>query len=818
MVRDDFLPPRADRAASGERSNSEIRRLNYTRLIFNRVTNTVPFTKNIWLIYKLFLILGLGYLVATAYTRWDEIKSSSAVELAYLNRVFSSSVKLNFDQQEIMLDLLGRQILNDESPDRWQRAQSLLDSVLKQNESLLAFGLANLDGDIIVGSSNLDLSKMPNLKRFENSRKTFLKAVEVDRMVLGRTYFLPALDDLVIPIRKGIRDQDNHLIGMMTGGIKPHELMPELDAMNPDMDSDAPYQLRLFHDEDFYYAYISGIADKTVLRAMIDEPISEDSIAKIRDAIRQQHGLSLEELKSGSGTVVFSSTGVDGQTRLQSISYLPKYQLWTCSMLPLDYLLGQLYGSIAFYVFTFAVVFGLAFLLFRRIDASEQRSRGELIKQAGQDFLTGLKNRQYLGQAEPQWIFEGAETFSVFFIDLDNFKNINDSHGHSYGDNLLGQVAERLGTIFDDQDLVCRQGGDEFIVLCRRHDEPSIKALTEEVLRTIAATYYVENYNFVIGASIGVARYPEDGESFEALFSAADTAMYQAKNVKNSYVIFSRELREQLVETTFIQQALPRAILDREFSLVYQPQVVDARSPIGVEALIRWDHESKGQIPPNRFIPVSEGNGMIIEIGHFVIDQALQDMARLADTGKGRELKLSINVSIRQLQESGFAVRLAESLSTSGFPPKNLTLEITEGIFIDDLQYMIPILYDIRRLGVRLSLDDFGTGYSSLSLLKQLPIDEMKIDKSFIENIASNNEDRLMVLNIIDIAQNLNINVVAEGIEQREQSRLLIDLGCHLQQGYFYCRPVKLEQLVTYCEQTDWSFDENKPKKKRKAL
>ena len=212
---------------------------------------------------------------------------------------------------------------------------------------------------------------------------------------------------------------------------------------------------------------------------------------------------------------------------------------------------------------------------------------------------------------------------------------------------------------------------------------------------------------------------------------------------------------------------------------------------------------------------------MIIEIGHFVIDRALRDMAQLAKTGRGRALKLSINVSIRQLQEAEFASRLQASLEESGFPPQNLTLEITEGIFIDDLQYMVPILYEIRRLGVRLSLDDFGTGYSSLSLLKQLPIDEMKIDKSFIENIASNDEDRLMVLNIIDIAQNLNIDVVAEGIEQREQSRMLIELGCHLQQGYFYCHPVDLDQLVSYCEQTDWSFDEdelkkNESKKKKK--
>ena len=238
----------------------------------------------------------------------------------------------------------------------------------------------------------------------------------------------------------------------------------------------------------------------------------------------------------------------------------------------------------------------------------------------------------------------------------------------------------------------------------------------------------------------------------------------------------------------------------------------DSKFPIGVEALIRWKQSDKGVIPPDRFIPVSEGNGMIIDIGHFVMDQALMDMSWLSRNHGCTELLLSINVSIRQLQEIGFVDRLATRLSESGFPAQLLTLEITEGIFIDDLQYMIPVLNQIRSLGVKLSLDDFGTGYSSLSLLKQLPIDELKIDKSFIENITTHDEDRLMVLNIIDIAQNLGIQVIAEGIEQEEQSRMLIELGCSLQQGYYFCKPVKLEQLAEYCEQTNWTFDKDESK------
>jgi diguanylate cyclase (GGDEF)-like protein len=595
----------------------------------------------------------------------------------------------------------------------------------------------------------------------------------------------------------------------MTAGIKPRELLPRLDSINQESGSGAPYQLQVFHDYEFYYAYASGIADKTLLRNVIDEPMSMRYIETLEKSLEDQLGLSLETLREDTRPVVFSAAGSDGRINLHSIVYLPKYQMWSATLLPRDFLLGQLFKSVVFYGVTFFIIFGLAFLMFRRIATFEQKNHQQLVDQASQDFLTGLKNRQFLRLAESQWINDRARPFSVFFIDLDNFKNINDSHGHSYGDNLLKQVAGRLLSMAGETDLVCRQGGDEFIVLSRRCDEDSIASLANAVLKAIAAPYYVEQYNFVMGASIGVARYPEDGASFEELFSAADTAMYQAKNVKNSFNIFSGELREQLMETTYIQHALPQALSDGEFSLVYQPQVADSKSPVGVEALIRWQHSEKGMIPPDRFIPVSEGNGMIIDIGHYVIDQALKDMSLITDNHRCTSLLLSINVSIRQLQENGFVDKLAESLSACDFPAQQLTLEITEGIFIDDLQYLIPVLNQIRDLGVKISLDDFGTGYSSLSLLKQLPIDELKIDKSFIDSITTSDEDRLMVLNIIDIAQNLGIQVVAEGIEGKEQSRMLIELGCNLQQGYYFCQPVKLEQLIEYCDQTNWTFDQD---------
>ena len=766
----------------------------------------MPIKKNIWLIFYAFLLLGLVYLVASAYSRWEAIKADAEVELAYLNRIFSSSLTLNFDQQEIMLDLLGHQLLADESATSSADAQKTLDSILQQNHSLLAFGLANLDGEVVLGSSNLDLDKMPNLKQYENSRKRFLKAMAVERMVLGRAYFLTAVDDLVIPIRKGIRDNENRLLGMMTAGIKPRELLPQLDSIKFERADAMPYRLQIFHDYDFYYTFVSGITEESQLREIIDTPIPAQHIEMLDQSVRQQIGLGLDDLRDRSAPVVFTATDSAGVVNLYSINYLPKHQIWVNSIVAHDYLLAQFWPSLVLYLVTFLIVSALAWFMFRQIAVVEQKNHDKLLKQASQDFLTGLKNRQFLRLAEADWTGKGADPFSVFFIDLDNFKNINDSHGHSYGDILLKQVSNRLLSIFNDKDLVCRQGGDEFIVISHKCDEASIMKLAAEVLESLASPYFVENYNFVMGASIGVAHFPADGDSFETLFSAADTAMYKAKNVKNSFYIFSSELRDELMETTDIQQALPQALAEGEFSLVYQPQVIDGQLPVGVEALIRWKNGELGQVPPDRFIRVSEGNGMIIDIGHFVIDQSLYDLSEI-NRHHCQNLDLSINVSIRQLQENGFTERLSASLMKYDFPTNQLTLEITEGIFIDDLQYLIPVLHKIRSLGVKLSMDDFGTGYSSLSLLKQLPIDELKIDKSFIDTITKRNEDRLMVLNIIDIAQNLGIKVVAEGIEDEEQSRLLLELGCNLQQGYYYCGPVDLDLLIDYCEQSIWRFD-----------
>ncbi|MCK5664698.1 MAG: EAL domain-containing protein, partial [Thiotrichaceae bacterium] len=407
--------------------------------------------------------------------------------------------------------------------------------------------------------------------------------------------------------------------------------------------------------------------------------------------------------------------------------------------------------------------------------------------------------RLYLKNIEPEWVHDNAEPFSVVFIDLDNFKYINDSYGHNYGDMILKQVASRLLLLFADKGLVCRQGGDEFIILCKKTDQKNLDKIAREVLSRISKPYKIEHYKFTIGASIGICCYPTDGDSFESLFSAADTAMYRAKNNKNNYCIFTNELREQIYFTSQIEQSLHTALRQHEFHMVYQPQIASKGALYGVESLIRWNNPELGFIPPDKFIPIAEDSGFILELGHFIIDQSIQDIARLSNTNDSFDLQLSINISVRQFLESGFLEKLKSSLITHKLPSKQLTLEITESIFIDDFEYMLPLFQEIRALGIKISLDDFGTGFSSLSMLKKLPIDELKIDKSFIDHIVDNRQDRSMVINILNIAKNLGLKIVAEGIESLQQAELLSDFDCDIQQGYFYSKGIEFTELEQYC-------------------
>jgi diguanylate cyclase (GGDEF)-like protein len=385
----------------------------------------------------------------------------------------------------------------------------------------------------------------------------------------------------------------------------------------------------------------------------------------------------------------------------------------------------------------------------------------------------------------------------MLFIDLDNFKNINDGFGHKFGDAILVDVAKRLSSFFGKENLVVRQGGDEFIVLLQCKDESKKEKTLIDLIELISQPYQIDNMEFSIGASIGTAQYPKDAKNLESLMSLADTAMYEAKKRKNAFCVFSSELQNNTLHKVDIEHELRNAIKNNELWMVYQPQIKADGSIHGVEALVRWKNEKLGFVPPDQFISVAEETGLMPQLGDFIIKRSLEEIKTL-QVEMNMRFQLSINISVRQLIEVDFLQKLLKHFELCDFERSRVTIEITENLFIEDIDYVLPLLIAVKEQGIKLSLDDFGTGYSSLSMLRKLPINELKVDKSFVDVILNSDEDNAMVKSIVKMGQTLKMYTVAEGVETQEQADLLRSFGCDVFQGYLFAKPLRKDELSEF--------------------
>ncbi|MGR5211979.1 sensor domain-containing protein [Vibrio rotiferianus] len=425
----------------------------------------------------------------------------------------------------------------------------------------------------------------------------------------------------------------------------------------------------------------------------------------------------------------------------------------------------------------------------------------KLQRMAFYDPLTNLPNRTHLITLLEQHIESGQknqQSFATLFLDIDHFKHINDSLGHFCGDQLLTKLAERLQHVLDLTAHVARIGGDEFVIILPEIDNNEHLITTiKDILTVFKKPFSLANHESLrVSTSIGIALYPEDGRDSETLLKNADTAMYLAKkNGRNGYAFYSPELTDKSVSHVRLQSALHEAIEKDELYLVYQPQYqLDNKSLIGVEALLRWKHPELGQVSPADFIPIAEKTGLIQVIGPWVMEQACKQGRCWLDKGIAFG-KMAINVSALQLQKNGFIERLKDILERTQFPANLLDLEITESFLLNDPRHAIESLNQLRELGVEISLDDFGTGYSSLSYLKGLPITKLKVDRSFVSDVPSNEDSKAIVDAIIAMSNSLSLKVVAEGIETDEQAKYLKEKGCLYGQGYRFSAPVLPERL-----------------------
>jgi diguanylate cyclase (GGDEF)-like protein/PAS domain S-box-containing protein len=429
------------------------------------------------------------------------------------------------------------------------------------------------------------------------------------------------------------------------------------------------------------------------------------------------------------------------------------------------------------------------------IDITERKKIEEqMIYAANHDDLTGLPNRKYFNK-KLQIALEKAEinqsNLAILFIDLDQFKMINDTLGHNIGDFLLKQVGTRINSCINESGVVARQAGDEFIILIEDVSPVEIEAIAENILRSLDFPFMLNGNEVFITTSIGISIYPQHGTNPEALIKNADAAMYEVKyNGKNHFKYYSFEIEKSIKRRMIIINGIRKALENDEFELFYQPKIeISSNNVIGVEVLLRWNHPLYGLIPPCEFIPIAEETGIIIQIGEWVLQTACKQYKVWEDLGIA-PLTLCINVSPSQFLDPHLVKKISDVIQECNMNPQNLDLEITESVAMYNLEEAVKKLNQLRDIGIKLALDDFGTGFSSLNYLQRFPIDQLKIDRSFIKNVTINSQTAALVKSIISFAHGLNLIVIAEGVETAEQLEFIRSHHCDVGQGYYFSRPV----------------------------
>lgn len=441
------------------------------------------------------------------------------------------------------------------------------------------------------------------------------------------------------------------------------------------------------------------------------------------------------------------------------------------------------------------------------IDITDRKKyEKDILKVAHYDMLTGLPNRVLLKkyiQTSIKRSVRDNEYYALMFLDLDNFKTVNDTIGHDVGDMVLVETAKRIENSIRENDVVSRLGGDEFVILIDTSEKNrdlvinSVRVIAQKILKNLEFPYLIKNYDFRITASVGIKLFNDDSLSMDELMKYADSAMYNAKGEgRNTFRFFNPKIQEAMEDKVLLIESLRKAIDNNSMTIYYQPQVTayEKNKIVGVEALIRWN-SSSGFISPTSFIPVAEESGLIIELGAWILDEVIKQIKTWETDIEKRSWRISINVSSKQFEDRNFMSIVEETLDKYRVEAHKIRLELTERILIQNIEETLKKLHRLKQMGVSLSIDDFGTGYSSLSYLKKLPMDELKIDQSFIRDLIVDENDEIIAQTIISIGNKFGLEVIAEGVETREQYEKLISMGCKYFQGYLFSKAVKAEYL-----------------------
>jgi diguanylate cyclase (GGDEF)-like protein len=764
----------------------------------------MKFTINLWRTFAFIVSVSLLSVVAAGYFNWKEVLEESKLELKYTNHFVSRSMDLILKKNESFLSILGQRLIEIDSNGKRDQQKKLINQFFKQHPELLGFGLADLKGELKINLGSDEQRSRNYLQQTPGNANLFDLALTTDKMVIGRTYFLPSVKSWVIPLNYRLSDDNGQLVGVISTAFlldSPHSFWSNANKNFSDIDI-------VFVRKDLYRQSVSnaGKPGKIDYQELYNKPIDDKHFSDFDRRLDQQAGKRFRDLENVGGIYAIEFVNVFKQKVLIAIQYDRKRSYYIATSIPYKLLYNKIYQS-SIWLFALWLIFNSTLFFFFRLNENIQKEAKENLKfQANHDRLTGLPNRRYLDQIYTQIVKDYNSEFSLLFIDLDNFKNCNDIHGHSVGDRVLKEVAKRINLTFRSC-LNIRQGGDEFIIVSRLTKEKELTMMCDEFYRLLSKPLFIGTIEFSIRASVGISRSPFDGIELEDLMRKADMAMYDAKKKSRVSVIYSNELELRTERTALIEKELSLALKRNELTIAYQPQVnAKHHQIVGMEALLRWNNPTLGMIPPDEFIPIAEVNGLINEIGEYVLNQAIVDCIKVYQSlpddsyikESPRHFRISINVSVVQLVNEKFISILSRILRRHDINNIEIMLEVTESLFIEDVEKAKSVLGEINALGVGVSLDDFGTGYSSLNVLNKLPIDELKIDRSFVKDILEDQQDRRLIHSIIILSKSLGIPVLAEGVEEAQQASLLTKYGCDLFQGYFFSRPISIEDVIKF--------------------
>ncbi len=746
--------------------------------------------KNKWTIFYIIMMSSAMVFGAFTYIKYTELQSivrqKNEQDITNVTKIFHDFLV----QSETMLQVVGTTVVNPHISKNPKEKTKIFDALQEMNPAVIGFGYLDPQGNLLISNKDLHGKKI-NALEIKEAKSSFKETLKSQHLVIGRSFFFKPLGQWILPLRKAIHDKNGRVVGVMAIAIINTQKKNLFSGFETELDEDV-LLIKNF-PTGYYRLFYSNKKGNLDAQKFYGESCPKNTCTSVINQVLGLNHITLQELKNSNKVFSFFSKDIQGRAINGALYYDTKYKVWISVYHYNSAITQEIYKDIALLVLLYIVMMLLFYFLFKSIEKYENAKERDLLFKTTHDLLTNLPNRAFIYENvyhSSKFIMQnGAQ---IIFIDLDNFKNINDTFGHIFGDKILVIIAKRLQAFFTEIDLVARQGGDEFIIINNSQNKNP-----QEVIEVIAMPYIVDDIEVRLGASIGVSVYPDDAQDFDTLLSLADIAMYEAKKVKNSYEFFTKEMQEKNRVNIVIEQELRSALQKNEIYMVYQPQIAADGTLHGVEALVRWENEKLGFVSPEEFIPIAEATGLILELGTYITNRSLLEIKKIY-AQLGRTFQLSVNVSIVQLMENHFLKNILEVIHNVQFDASLLTLEVTERLPIEELDYVLPLLKSIGAEGISLSLDDFGTGYSSLSILTKLPINELKIDKAFIDELLYSHKDKNLVKTIINIGKNFSMDVLAEGTESEEQVDKLKEYGCDIFQGYYYSKPLKKEDLITF--------------------